>query len=263
LAPAGDVPLPPGALGAWVTQPSLVTDRAQAAATLVGDDLFVAGGYCTTASATCAAAGDQKGVERATFTASTATLGSFAAAGNLVTARRRFSLAMADAPAAPSSFTGAVAQDVYLLAVGGDAAGTLVANGGASSLVEVAKVWDSNGRVTPSFTNASYGQPSFGVHGGWSLAMANFLFVQGTTGGASAAFRSSLLCPNGNSPGTCTSATSLTSNNLNSTSIAYTAGGPRFLAGTTLCGAYVYAAGGLASDAAGAAGTDTIERILY
>ncbi len=52
------------------------------------------------------------------------------------------------------------------------------------------------------------------------------------------------------------------SGTLNATSLPYVQGGPRYLAGTTLFRAFIYAAGGFPNDAGGNP-TNSIERIIY
>ena len=198
-------------------------------------------------------------MERATFAPNSATLGDFSAVGNLGNARRRHSLALADANSAPNSFTSTSpnnTQDAWLIAVGGHTGSALVNN-----VIEVGQVRNSSGTVaSPNFSNTSYN--TSGSHGGWALVVANYLFQAGATGGTGFLFRSNFACPgSGNSVGQCTAANSFRGT-LNATSVSYQQGGPRFLAGTTLFRAFVYAAGGFPNDAGGTP-TSSIERIIY
>jgi hypothetical protein len=260
--PAGDAPLPPGALGKWVSAGTLLNERGNTAARLEGDTVLVAGGFCSTVSASCASAGTTlASVERATFAANTADLGAFEASGSLTRARQRHSLALANATTAPNAFTSATpdnSQDAWLLAVGGDAGSTPLTGAG---IIEVAQVKSAAGLVaTPVFTQANYNTAS--THGGWSEVVANFLFQAGATGGTGFAFRSNLVCGNsGKDPSKCTAATSF-SGTLNATSVSYVSGGPRYLSGNVLFRAFVYTAGGFPNDAV-TTPTDSVERLIY
>ena len=246
-APSGAKPLPPGALSRWVAVGSLGTARAHAAARLVGDDLLVVGGG--------AGGGALASVERARFSAGRFDLGAFAVTGaGLGTARQRHSMAVANAASAPNSFLMSRADDAWLVVAGGDA--------GAAALgsIEIAQVRSGGMPVDPVFSAGSYN--TFASHGGWVEVVANILFQAGTTAGTGFGFRSNYVCPGmGNRVGECTAAGSF-SGTLNATSIAYRSGGARYLAGETLFRAYVFVAGGFASDAGGTP-TDSIERIVY
>ncbi len=259
-APAADgpAPLPNGALGRWVRlAPGLTVERGNTAARLVGDSVYVAGGFCSTVSAQCAAANTTlASVERATFTANSAELGAFAKVGDLTQARQRHSLAVASAATAPGSFT-ANPQDVWLLAVGGDrgSAGLVTTN-----VIETGRVQTATGpEQTVTFANTGYSTTA--THGGWAEVVANYLFQAGSSGGSGFAFRSGFVCGQGNNQGQCTTAGSFNTA-FNDTSVDYQQGGPRYLAGTTLFRAFVYAAGGFPNDAGGTS-TSTIERIIY
>ncbi len=259
----GPAPLPNGALGRWVRlTPGLTVERGNAAARLVGDSVYVTGGFCSTVSAQCPAANATlASVERATFTANNAELGAFAKVSDLVQARQRHSLAVASAASAPSSVTSTTPdnrQDAWLVAVGGDrgSAGLVTTN-----VIETARVQTATGPADP-VTFAAAGYNTAATHGGWAEVVANYLFQAGSTGGSGFSFRSGFVCPGaGNNPGQCTTAASF-SGSLNSTALAYQQGGPRYLAGTTLFRAFVYAAGGFPNDAGGTP-TSTIERIIY
>ena len=85
VAPAGDAPLPQGALGRWVAMPDTTVEHGQGAARIVGSSLYVVGG-CT---ANCAGGAPTLTgtVDRAAITG--AAVGPFTAAVNLQTARRQ------------------------------------------------------------------------------------------------------------------------------------------------------------------------------
>jgi hypothetical protein len=224
--------------------------RGNAAARLVGDELYVVGGSSGNTLHTS--------VERASFTAGSMTLGAFANVGNLGTARQRLSLAVASAATAPASFSSTNPdnrQDVYLLAVGGDQGGAPLGS------IEVARVRTSAGPVAAPFTFVADNHNAASTHGGWAEVVANYLFQAGSTGGASFAFHSGPVCGQGSNPVQCTAPSSF-SGSFNSTSLAYQQGGPRYLGGVTLFRAFVYAAGGFPNDAGGTP-TPTIERIIY
>jgi hypothetical protein len=270
--PAQDAPrpLPPGALGRWVRFASgLVVERGQAAARTVGDEVYVAGGFCSTADAGCTTPGASlASTERATFTDDAAAgprPGSFALSGAMNTARRRHSLAVASAATAPASFASTSPdnrQDVWLMAVGGDAGGAPI---NSSTTVEVARVRDVNGLVAaPSFTGIDNSNSAH--HGGWAYVAANGFFVGGASG-TNPVIRSDYLCtPQGSTPGPCTSASDFASS-LNSTGGArsYAEGGARYLGGSTLFRAFIYVAGGFPRDTAlqDVAPSSTVESLLY
>lgn len=260
--PAGDAPLPPGALGKWASAGTLLNERGNAAARLVDDTVYVSGGFCSTVVTTlCPSAGTTlASVERATFAANTADLGTFAAAGTLNKARQRHSLALANSTTAPGAFTSTTApdnrQDAWLLAVGGDAGGAPLTTGD----IEVGQVKNAAGIIAaPVFTQASYNTAD--THGGWAEVVSNFLLQTGATGGAGIAFRFNLVCGGSKDPAQCTTATSF-GGTLTAASISYLSGGPRYLSGNVLYRAFVYAAGGFPNDAGGTP-TDTVERLIY
>ena len=263
LTPSGDKPLPAGALGRWASQPSLTVERGNGAAKLVGDQLWVAGGFCSTFPATgCPAAGaDLASVETAAFAAGSPDLGSFSTSTHtLQKARRRFALTVADAATAPSSFTSSSpnnTKDAWLVVVGGDSAGLVV----TSPVIEVGQVQDISGVIaSPSFLASGY--IALGNHGGWSEIVANDLFDAGTTLSGTFDFKSNVACPSTpGQVGECTSATSF-HGTLNDTGISYLAGGNRYLGGETLFRAYVYVAGGFPTDVSNTPSA-TIERIIY
>jgi hypothetical protein len=223
--------------------------------------VYVTGGFCSTVGANCSAAnGTLASVERATFTADSMELSDFSLVGNIQHARQRHSLAVASAATAPASFSSTSPdnrQDIMLLVVGGDVGGVLLGTG----VIEVGPLRTASGPVaTVSFVEAGYNTAA--THGGWTEVIANFLFQAGGTGGAGFSFRSGLVCPgSGNNPGQCTGFPDF-DGALNSTSLSYQQGGPRYLAGTTLFRAFIYAAGGFPNDAGGTP-TSTIERIIY
>jgi hypothetical protein len=267
--PAADAPrpLPPGALGRWVREgiPQLAVERGNAAARLVGDTLYVSGGFCSTPGPDCPAANATlASLERATFSLGSRTLGPFELmplSANMTRARQRHSLAVANAITAPGSFTATtptdIREDSWLLAVGGDQGGAPLTGAG---IIEVAKVRSEPIDLTPSFSAATYN--TAGTHGGWTEVIANYLFQAGGTGGAGFTFRSGFVCPGpGTSVAQCDSPTKF-DGTLNSTALSYQQGGPRYLAGTTLFRAFIYAAGGFPNDAGGTP-TATLERIIY
>ncbi|AKJ07164.1 Hypothetical protein AA314_08790 [Archangium gephyra] len=255
--PAGDAPLPAGALGKWVSAGTLFQGRGNTAARLVDDTLYVVGGFCSTGTLCPSAGTILTNVETATFTANTADLGGFGPLGNLNRARQRHSLAVASSVTAPNAFT--TDQDAWLLVVGGDAGGAPLTGTG---IIETAQV-KSGGFPSPAptiFTQATYNTAS--THGGWTEVVANYLFQAGATGGTGFAFRSNLVCGRtGSDPAKCTSDTSF-GGTLNATSVSYLSGGPRYLSGNVLFRAFVYTAGGFPNDAGGTP-TDTVERLVY
>ncbi|MDY7233098.1 hypothetical protein [Hyalangium rubrum] len=254
-------PLPPGALGRWVSLGTgLTVARGNAAARLVGDTVYVSGG-CATAGGSCpSAAAALASIERATFTPNSMQLGNFAEAGAHTRARQRHSLAVANAATAPRSFTTPtdIRQDVWLLAVGGDQGGAPLTGTG---IIEVAKVREDDAEVaTPTFSAATYNTQ--GTHGGWTEVIADYLFQAGSTGGTGFKFGSAFVCRGtGNTPGQC-DAPSQFDGTLDNALSGYQQGGPRYLAGTTLFRAFIYAAGGFPNDAGGTP-TATLERIIY
>lgn len=279
-------PLPPGALGNWVSAGTLNFQRAGASSKVyVGgtgagsDRLFVGGGFCTATGTSCPVAGDQGTVEVATLD-STLPSGLDLTFTNLTAsfaARRHFSFAIADAADAPASFAlfGApvnadLSNDAWLMVVGGDTGGTsLVSSGGTA--IEVAKIESSSGPVTPSATSGNFGAPvtspsPAGEHGGWAEVVANRLFYGGTTSGGGFASRIGPVCPTGTggAPGPCTQTSDFIKSGLSaaSASSAYTTGGSRYLGGEDLFRAYIYVAGGFAADNSTTV-TDTVERLTY
>ncbi len=253
-------PLPPGALGRWVRLGTgLAVERGNAATRLVGNRVYVTGGFCSTPSANCPAANAATAsVEFAAFPDDTSIEpGGFQVGGTLTQARQRHSLAVASAATAPSSFTSTSPdnrQAVWLLAVGGDTGGAPL----GANVIEAGQVQVSGTLI--NFAPASYN--TLATHGGWAEVIANYLFQAGSTGGAGFAFRSGFVCPGtGNDPGQCTGTADFRGS-LNNTALGYQQGGPRYLAGTTLFRAFIYAAGGLPNDAGGTP-TSTIERIIY
>ncbi len=259
----GDKPLPAGALGRWVTQSLLTVERGNAAAKLLGDQLYVAGGFCSTFPATgCSAPGaDLASVDRASFAAGSAALGSFSDIAAMQNARRRFALTIADALTAPSSFSSPSPDnrnDAWLVAVGGDSAGAVITSG----IIEVGQVQNSSGGIpSPIFSAASYN--TLATHGGWSEIVGNDLFEAGTTASDQFSFKSHIACPGtGGQVGQCTSASSFTGT-LNDTGISYLAGGSRYLGGETLFRAYIYVAGGFPNEVPPPIPSASIERLVY
>jgi hypothetical protein len=260
-------PLPPGALGRWVRAgvAQLSVPRGNAAARLVGDTVYVTGGFCSAAGGGCPAANATlSSVELGLFALNGLELLSFQAAGPLTRARQRHSLAVANATTAPGSFTATnptdIRQDAWLLAVGGDQGGAPLTGAGT---IEVAKIRNAAGEIAaPTFSAAAYNPTTSGTHGGWAEVIANYLFQAGSTGGAGFKFDSAFVCRgSGNNPGQCDSPSQF-STTLNSTALPYQQGGPRYLAGATLFRAFIYAAGGFPNDAGGTP-TATLERIIY
>jgi hypothetical protein len=261
--PAGAAPLPPGALGKWVSAGPLYQGRGNTAARLVDDTVYVAGGFCSPVGPRCPSTGASLStIESATFAANTADLSPLGLVGNLSRARQRHSLAVASSVTAPNAFTPTApdnSQDAWLLVVGGDAGGAPLTGTG---IIETAQV-KSAGWPSPApilFAQATYNTAS--THGGWTEVVANYLFQAGATGGTGFAFRSNLVCgKTGAEPAKCTEPTSF-DGTLNATSVSYLSGGPRYLSGNVLFRAFVYAAGGFPNDAGGTP-TDTVERLVY
>lgn len=255
--PAGDAPLPSGALGRWVSNAAwnLKLEHGNAATRLVGDTVYVTGGFCSTVDATtCPTAGTTlAAVERATFTAATAELGTFENIANLRQARQRHSLAVASAATAPNAFTPAAgnASDAWLIVVGGDTGGTPFGS------PEVARVRDATGPVTPVFAVSGYNVGS--LHGGWAEVVADYLFVAGATSALNFNFDSAPVCDN--AVGNPCTATASFDSNLNSTALSYLNSNPRYLSGNVLFRAFVYAAGGITKSTN--APSDTVERLIY
>ncbi|WP_224367767.1 hypothetical protein [Hyalangium versicolor] len=244
---SGAQPLPTGALGRWVLlNEHLTVERAHAAAQLLGDTVYVAGG-ANAAGTTLAS------VERASFlansytfnTATTPAAFSSTNLGALNVARQRFSLAVASAETAPGSFASTAPdnrKDAWLLAVGGDNGTSIL----SSNVLEVAKVQDASGDLSStSFTTIDLKN---GTHGGWARVLANSLFQAGSAGNTALRFRSGLICPSGNSPGPCTDSSNFTTGLNDVGAFRYAEGGPRYLAGSTQFRAYVYVTGGLPDD---------------
>jgi hypothetical protein len=269
--PAQDAPrpLPPGALGRWVRFASgLVVERGQAAAALVGDDVYITGGFCSTPDAACTGEGNVvASTERSTFTDDAAVgprPGSFALSGAMNTARRRHSVAVASAATAPASFASTSPDnrsDVWLMVVGGDADDAPISS---STTVEVSQVRNAQGAVAAnSFTGIGNGNSAH--HGGWAYVAANGFFLGGANA-TSPVIRSDYLCKQGNAPGPCTNASSFSSS-LNSTgeARAYQEGGARYLGGSTLFRAFIYVAGGFPRDTVLRTVTpsSTVESLLY
>lgn len=270
-SPAADAPapLPPGALGRWKALGDLRTPRANAAARIVGDSVYVVGG-CNTTGAECTGAAILNTVERAGFVPDlsgttpqeTPDLGAFGTlTATLTQARQRHSLAVADVSGAPNSFSsGTNDSDAYLLAAGGDAGST---SPFTTNVFEVSQVKNASGTLaTPAnFTSANY-SINGGLHGGWVEVAANGLFVAGTSG-TGVTFRSGVACPtNNNQPTQCTGTGSF-ANTLPSTALSYQDGGPRYLSGNTLFRAFVYVAGGLPGDNSSSGPVSSVESILY
>jgi hypothetical protein len=269
--PAADAPrpLPPGALGRWVRAgvEQLSVPRGNAAARLVGDSVYVSGGFCSTAGGGCPAANATLAtVERGLFAANSFVLSTFEPAGMLTRARQRHSMAIANASTAPGSFTSATpdnTKDAWLLVVGGDQGGAPLSGAG---VIEVGQIRDASGEIeTPTFSAAGYNNAG-STHGGWTEVIANSLFQAGGSGGTVFTFRSGFVCPGtGGKPGQCGVPATPPYNftgALNSTALPYQQGGPRYLAGATLFRAFIYAAGGFPNDAGGTP-TATLERIIY
>lgn len=260
--PSGDRPLPQGALGNWVAQASLTVERGQAAARLLGDELYVAAGFCSTVGGACPSAGAVLAtVDRASFSSGGIEVGTFSSVATLGSARRRHSIAFANAQTAPSSFSQTNPTDnrldAYLLVVGGDSAGGLLSSGA----IEVAQVRNSSGLIaSPSFTLTTYN--TLATHGGWTEVIANTLFQAGSTGGTGFASKSNFACPGvGNNVGQCTGASDF-KGTLNNAFSAYQSGGPRYLSGSVLFRAFVYVGGGFPNDAGGTP-VQSLERIIY
>jgi hypothetical protein len=266
-APDAVRPLPPGALGRWVRAgvAQLEVPRGNAAARLVGDRVYVSGGFCSAVGPGCAAANAAlASVERGLFAANGLELLSFEAAGMLGRARVRHSMAIANASTAPNSFTPAAPDnslDAWLVVAGGDQGGAPLSGAG---IIEVAQIRNASGDIAAAsigFSAAGYNNTG-STHGGWTEIISNSLFQAGSSGGTVFAFRSGFVCPGtGQNPGKCDSAAKF-SGNLSSTALAYQQGGPRYLGGSTLFRAFIYAAGGFPNDAGGTP-TATLERIIY
>lgn len=263
LTPSGDGPLPAGALGKWVPLASLATARNQARAILVGDDLWVVGGGCTTGSTGCGAPGDLASVEHVAFNAGLATFnGVWGSSGTLNRARSRHALTAITHATAPNAVpTGAT----YLLAAGGVSGGTLI-NGTGNPVFEIATV--SGGGTTWAAGNApsqfTYSPAQSGQEGGWIEVQADNAFVEGAVPGATPSLfnrsttggicRAAHPCPVANSTDFDLG--------LNAGFPAYALGGHRYLVGETLFRAFIYTAGGWNSTAQ-ATLTDTLERLVY
>ncbi len=175
--PSGPQMQRPGALGRWARLPGveLTVGRGNAASRLVGDTVYVAGGFCTGGTPGCATPGELASVERARFTPGGPDLGTFAVVGSMLQPRQNFSLALADAVTAPTSFPGTAAEDAWLLAVGGEQAGGLLIR---SPVIEVAQVRGASGPLPGlSFTAAGY--TATPKRGGWSDVVNHRLFHWG------------------------------------------------------------------------------------
>ncbi|NOK04649.1 MULTISPECIES: hypothetical protein [Myxococcus] len=261
--PAGDAPLPPGALGKWASVAPLYQGRGNTAARLVDDTVYVVGGFCSPAGPRCPSAGASlTSLEYATFAANTADLSSFGPVGHLSRARQRHSLAVARSLTAPDAFPTTSPEnnhDAWLLVVGGDAGGAPLTGAGIIETTQVKML----GFPSPApilFTQATYNTTS--THGGWTEVVANYLFQAGATGGTGFAVHSNLVCGRaGPVPAKCTESTSF-DGPLDAASVSYLSGGPRYLSGNVLFRAFVYAAGGFPNDAGGTP-TDTVERLVY
>jgi len=267
-APDAPRPLPPGALGRWTRAgvSQLEVARGNAAARLVGDSLYVSGGFCSTAGTGCPAANTTlASVERSRFGPNNLTQERFESVATLSRARQRHSMAVANASTAPSSFTSATPNntlDEWLVVAGGDQGGAPLTGPG---VIEVGRILQFGDELaTPSFTDSGYN--TAGTHGGWTEIISNYLFQAGSTGGSVLTFRSGFVCPGtGGRAGQC-GVTNTPPYNfegaLNSTALSYQQGGPRYLAGTTRFRAFLYAAGGFPNDAGGTP-TATVERIVF
>jgi hypothetical protein len=243
--PAGLRPQPAGALGRWVSMPPLTTPRAQAAARLAGDRLYVAGGCSAT---NC----DATGSELATYESSQLTLdtlGAFGSAAAINHARRQASFALATNPAAPNLMT---AGEGWLVLVGGEQNGVVLLN--STGNIEVAHVLVGGAlQPSPAFADAAY-TPDFGRHGGWTEVIADLLIIFGTNPAGNTIFRSGPLC---NAP--CANAASFATD-LPQTGTTYTV---RFLPGEAFFRGFFYAAGGLTDATNTATAQSSVERILY
>lgn len=264
-APGPQRPLPAGALGAWASAaqgvPQLVAGRFRAAARLVGACAATAGasdcalaivGGCGQAAG-CGASGDLASLERATFpTQDTSpaleTPGAFAVAGSLGQARSQHALAVVSAANA-----NAIGGKIFLAVAGGAASGSELSG---SATVEVALFAPTS---TIAFTNGSGSPQNVGV-GGWLEVAANQAFFGATrTNNHSLNPKSSSLC--GSASCTLGGVGDLNFA-FNSGFPPYLAGGTRYLAGEQLFRAYIYLAGGFASDT-NLTPTATVERIVY
>lgn len=264
-----EAPLPAGALGRWRQLGSMARERGHAAARLIGDELYVVGGYCRTQNGSACPNNNSyhESLERASFAASSADLGSFAltdSGGWLSTGRRRHSMAVIDASTAPGSFTsGNNAADVWLLVAGGDD------GGGPFSSIEVARVRTSSGSVSaPDFVNASYGS-TFSFHGGWAEVIGDRLYLAGTSGnnnGTAFDLRFAFACGDNSALAQCgTNIGSSFNSSFNDPDVTYQSGGPRFLAGSALFRGLIYVAGGFRDNtpADNEPPTNTVERLVY
>jgi hypothetical protein len=263
-----DEPLPAGALGRWRQMASLVRERGQATAQIVGDELYVVGGYCRFQNGSACLADDSyhESLERASFTTTSADLGTFDLTdsnGWLNTGRRRHSMAMIDATTAPGSFTSGNGSDVWLLVAGGDTSGS------PFSSIEVARVRTSAGNVSaPNFEYASYNN-TFSLHGGWAYVINDRLFLAGTNGnnnGTALELRFSFACGDNNALVQCsTNIGSSFNSSLSSANFTYQSASPRFLAGSALFRGIIYVAGGFRDNTpiATEPPTNTLERLVY
>jgi hypothetical protein len=271
VQPAQDAPrpLPPGALGRWVRfARGLWVERGQAAATLVGDDIYITGGFCSTPSADCPGTlSTLASTERATLVDDAATgprPGGFALGASMNTARMRHSVAVASAATAPASFASTSPdnrQDVWLLVVGGDQGAAPISS---STTVEVSRVRDINGTVANN-TFTGIDNRNNAHHGGWAYVAANGFFLGGADG-TNPVIRSDYLCKQGSTPVACTGPGSFpTSLNSVGGAGAYQEGEARYLAGSTLFRAFIYVAGGFPSDSSisGLTPSSTVESLLY
>jgi hypothetical protein len=250
---AGTKPLPAGALGAWAASgegvPQLGAARFEAASRLVGNTIYVVGGCSSgTGSPVACNSADLADMERARFAAAGDTApGAFSGSGTAVlgTARRRHSLAVADAASVPN-FAGNTTKS-YLVAAGGqNGTGDISGHG---KTVEIADL--SVG--SPSFTTASDDQ-NLGS-GGWAEIQAGLFFWE-----MSSTARSS--SPKAICSGTgCDTAGSFDFR-TNSGFPTYQAGGARYLAGEQLFRAFIYVVGGFTTTGLGTP-SNSVERIVY
>lgn len=259
-------PLPPGALGKWSADTGLATPRGNPQARIVGDELFVVGGFCSSPTAGCGAAsnsGDLTTMEIAALSASTPAIvflppvTSFGTTSGF-TPRRHFSLAVANAQTAPDSFVSRPG-DAYLIAAGGDQGGAPMTPVHGEAQVVDGGVLDT----APGFNAVTYNGPAF--HGGWAEIAGDQLIEAAPIGGTAIDFRSTFVCgKTGLSYGQCTSGASFggTLNATGFSSYADPAAGARYLGGENLFRAYIYVAGGLPSDNS-TTPSSSIERILY
>ncbi|HEX8704470.1 MAG TPA: hypothetical protein VF815_36905, partial [Myxococcaceae bacterium] len=268
-APAANAPrpLPPGALGNWVSAgvPQLTVPRGNAAVRMVGDRVYVSGGFCSEVGPGCPSANATlASVEVGSFVPVGPVLPFFKVAGMLTHPRQRHSMAVANASTAPSSFTSSSPDntlDEWLVVVGGDQGGAPLTGTG---VIEVGRIRQLGNEVDPiSFTDSGYSAAS--THGGWTELIANSLFQAGTQGGSTSTLSYGFVCPGPGGPGQCGVPATAPYNfqgTLITTPLSYQQGGSRYLAGTTPLTPFIYTAGGFPSDAGGPP-TATLERLTH